>query len=124
MTRLGLVALALLAGGCAAGREAPLLQIVEIPNSESRLAAGTTRLVLRVLPGARINARLKPALELQTGEIYRFDSPLLTPDSAYFTAMPTLDLPESVAHSPGLVRAGICLEGETVCRTTEVAWSP
>ena len=37
-----------------------------------------TRLALVASPGIRINARLKPALELADGTILRFDSPRLT----------------------------------------------
>src|SRR5216684_67109 len=46
------------------------------------------QLRLVAAPGVRINARLKPALELDDGSVLRFDSPRMTPDSAYFAAPP------------------------------------
>ena len=46
-------------------------------------------------PGVRINARLKPALELEDGTVMRFDSPRLTADSAYFAVAPTVSFRSS-----------------------------
>jgi hypothetical protein len=77
------------------------------------------RLSLVAAPGARINARLKPAFELVDGTVRRFDSPAVTPDSAYFTAPPELVLPSG--QSPeGVVRASVCPAGESVCRMVTV----
>ena len=79
---------------------------------------------LRLLaaPGVRINARLKPALELDDGTVLRFDSPLLTPDSAYYAAPPTAASPAG-AHR-GTLRASVCQPGEGICRSVRlaVAW--
>jgi hypothetical protein len=72
---LGLLALALGCGG-AAGRSAPL-------RVDRQLSGGATTLVLVAAPGVRINARVKPSLELPDGTVLRFDSPHLTADSAY-----------------------------------------
>ena len=74
-----------------------------------------TRLSLVSAPGVRINAVFKPSLRLST--IHRFDSPHLTPDSAYFTAPPQLMVP---ARAGGVVTASVCPEGLALCRVIEV----
>ncbi|MEE8606816.1 MAG: hypothetical protein V3S55_04380, partial [Nitrospiraceae bacterium] len=56
---------------------------------ETASVDGTTHLKLVAAPGVRINARLKPALELADGRVIRFDSPSLSPDSSYFETPPT-----------------------------------
>ncbi len=73
--------------------------------------------------GVRINARLKPALELDDGRVVRFTSPRLTPDSAYFATAPTADAPDG-APRRGTLRVSICSSGEAICRSLElaVAW--
>lgn len=76
-----------------------------------------TRLNLVPAPGVRINAVFKPTLRLTDGTIYRFDSPQLTPDSAYFTAPPQLLAPAGVR---GVVTASVCPEGLALCRVIEV----
>jgi len=57
-----------------------------------------TRLVLVAAPGWKINARVKPALELPSGAIVRFDAPQLTADSAYFAEPPTARILGRVAQ--------------------------
>ena len=86
-----------------------------------RVAAGPP-LTLAAAPGVRINARLKPVLELADGTVLRFDSPALTPDSAYFAAAPTIAPP--VGTRRGALRVSVCLPRERVCRlvTSPVAW--
>jgi hypothetical protein len=81
----------------------------------------TSRFRLVAAPGARINARLKPALELMDGTVLRFDSPHLTADSAYFADAPTTEraLPEE-AHR-GVVRVCVCPSDEKVCRSYDLA---
>lgn len=81
----------------------------------------TARLRLVAAPGARINARLAPALELTDGTVLRFDAPQRTADSAYYADAPTTQgaLPEE-AHR-GVVRASVCPRDEQVCRSYEVA---
>lgn len=119
MRRIYAIALGLLlAAACT--REPALVRLEAArPNARAPDAA----LLLRVLPapGARINARLKPALELPDGTVLRFDSPHLTPDSAYFTAAPTAAAPESNNARHGLLRASVCPAGASVCRTVELA---
>jgi hypothetical protein len=85
------------------------------------LAAGPP-LRLVAAPGVRINARLKPALELDDGAVLRFDSPLLTPDSAYYAA-PPMAAPPSRAHR-GTLRVSVCRSAEAICQLVQlaVAW--
>ena len=74
-----------------------------------------TRLALVASSGIRINARLKPALELADGTVLRFDSPRLTADSAYFAEPPStlVRMPWKGVH--GTLRASICGE-DAACR--------
>ena len=105
---LGLLAFAL---GCgAAGPSAPI-------RVERESSAGATTLLLVAAPGVRINARVKPALELPDGTVLRFDSAHLTADSAYFTRPPTAVLSGSERSVTGTLRASVCSEHELVCRT-------
>ena len=87
---------------------------------EAERGGPVSRFRLIAARGARINARLKPALELPHGTVLRFDSPYLTRDSAYFAGVPIAEgaLPEE-AHR-GVVRASVCPEHERLCRTYEV----
>jgi hypothetical protein len=108
-SRLALLALALGCGG-SADRLAPL----RVERAAS--AVGTT-LVLVAAPGYRINARVKPALELTEGGVLRFDSPDLTADSAYYTRPPTALVPRERRSTAGTLRASVCSEHELVCRS-------
>lgn len=74
-----------------------------------------TRILLVASLGNRINARLKPALELADGTLLRFDSPRLTADSAYFAEPPStfVRLPWRDVH--GTLRASVCGD-DAVCR--------
>ncbi|HYL55172.1 MAG TPA: redoxin domain-containing protein [Gemmatimonadales bacterium] len=90
----------------------PLIAIEAGPPASLRLVAA---------PGVRINARLKPALELDDGSVLRFDSPSLTPDSAYFAAPPTAaPVPPGGPHR-GILRASVCPSREKFCRAVELA---
>lgn len=82
----------------------------------SRAGAGT-RLELSATPGVKINARLKPALELTDGTVLRFDSPHLTPDSAYFADPPATLMNGRHSQVHGTLRASVCDAHQTVCRT-------
>ncbi|HEY8106864.1 MAG TPA: hypothetical protein VIE46_12210 [Gemmatimonadales bacterium] len=79
-------------------------------------AGDSLRLELMAATGWKINARLKPVLESSDGGLVRFDSPLLTPDSAYFTAPPVAVVAASGSPVRGTVRASVCAAGESVCR--------
>lgn len=81
---------------------------------------GGIRLTLIAKPSVKINAQLKPALELADGTVLRFDTPQITPDSAYFTANPELLLPPGVP-ARGIIRASVCDSGEAVCRLAKVS---
>jgi hypothetical protein len=81
-------------------------------------AVGTdTRVTLVPAPGVKLSARLKPALELAGGAVLRFDSPRLTPDSAYFAEPPSARLAGRHQRVGGTLRASICQEDELVCRS-------
>ncbi len=108
--RAAYVAALLLISACARP-PAPLARV----RRESTAAGG--RLTLVGAPGARINARLVPSLERRDGSVLRFKGDSVTPDSSYFTAPPTLD----VSGDPsGLIRASVCVKGESVCRRVVV----
>jgi hypothetical protein len=80
-------------------------------------AGRDTRVLLLSAPGVKLNARLKPALELTDGTILRFDSPHLTPDSAYFAEPPSALVHGHPTSIHGKLRASVCDAGERVCRT-------
>jgi hypothetical protein len=84
-------------------------------------AASATRLVLTAAPGWKINARVKPALETTEGNILRFDSVHLTPDSAYFADAPSATVPGRPEAVRGTLRASVCAAGERVCRVVSFA---
>jgi len=79
------------------------------------------RLTLIAPPGARINARARPALELKDGSVLRFSTPRLTPDSAYFAEPPTARAPVGASLKGATLRASVCPAGERVCRIIELA---
>jgi hypothetical protein len=109
-----LVAVMLLMVGCGGPAGLPLR--VETTHTPAGI-----QLALLAPAGARINARLAPALELTDGRVLRFSASELTTDSTYFTSPPMLTLP-AIEHTPhGVIRAGVCLQGERVCRTIELA---
>jgi hypothetical protein len=87
---------------------------------ESALVPAGARLTLVPAPGVRINARLKPALELPDGTILRFDSDSLTADSSYFSAVPTAVIPGVRGDVHGHLRASVCPAGKNVCMSVEL----
>src|SRR5262245_30445311 len=89
--------------------EHPLAVRIEAGNS-------STRVLLVAAPGWKINARLKPALELPGGNVIRFDAPQLTPDSAYFAEPPSARLPGRTTAIHGTLKASACAADERVCR--------
>ena len=113
MSRRALTALAIFVGtACRPGPAVvPLLRVV------SEHSADGVTLSLVAAPGIRINARVKPALELPDGTVLRFDSPRQTSDSAYFTSPPTTLLPARQSHPEGTLRASVCGADELVCRS-------
>lgn len=75
------------------------------------------RLSLIPAPGARINARLKPVLELTDGTRLQFDAPALTADSGYFAEPPVIGLERRPGRLRGLLRVGVCPAGLNVCES-------
>jgi hypothetical protein len=93
------------------------------PDADRPLALSTApagdslRLALVPAPGWKINARVKPVLEVGDGALLRFDSPRLTPDSAYFAEPPVAMLPARAGRRiRGTLRASVCAADEAVCR--------
>ncbi len=101
-----------LAAAC--GRPAPESGPLRLAASE---AGPDTRLTLLAEPGLKINARLAPALELADGTVLRFDAPERTADSAYFASPPTARLAGRHAEVHGTLRASVCRDDESVCRS-------
>jgi len=83
---------------------------------ETAPASADTRLTLLAAPGYRINARVKPALELPDGSVLRFDTPRVTSDSAYFAEPPAALLKGRPGRVGGTLRASVCQPGQQVCR--------
>ena len=109
---LSALTVGLAGSGCHPGTDSPpVLRVV------SERSAGITTLTLVAASGIRINARVKPALELPDGAVLRFDSPHQTPDSAYFTRPPTSSLPGEWPRAEGTLRASVCAVDELVCRS-------
>jgi thiol-disulfide isomerase/thioredoxin len=104
--------------------EGRIRELLEEPYAELEVktapAGPDTRVTLVAAPGLKVNARLKPALELKDGTVLRFDSPRLTPDSAYFTEPPTAVLAGRHEGLAGILRASVCGLEEQVCRKVEV----
>ena len=100
-----------LSGACASERhpEAPV-------RVETRVTGDHTRLTLVPASSIKLNARIKPALELPDGSILRFDSPRLTPDSAYFAEPPVATLGGRHRRVRGTLRASVCENDAPVCR--------
>jgi hypothetical protein len=114
MTRW-LVAVTALAAGCSTDRAPaappPLLRI------ETEAAGDDTRLTLIPASSIKINARVKPALELPDGTVLRFDGAELSADSAYFSRPPTALLPGRHREVSGTIRASVCESDAPVCRS-------
>lgn len=84
---------------------------------EASSAGADTRLTLVPATHIKLNARVKPALELGDGTVLRFDSPRLTADSAYFASPPTALLPGRHDSVSGTLRASVCENDAPVCRS-------
>ena len=88
------------------------------PADLVRLVAAETgslvRMTLVPAAGARINARLKPVLELADGTRVQFDSPSLTADSAYYASRPEASM-ASRGRIAGTLRVGACPAGLDAC---------
>ena len=111
MGRRAVMTCGVLLMSCRGARSSAPLQLETAP------AGANTSLILRAVPGLKLNARLKPALELSDGQVIRFDSPYLTPDSAYFAEPPRATVAGRRARWRGKLRASVCDPGQTVCRS-------
>jgi hypothetical protein len=103
--------LALLTAACRPEAAAPPLRLEAVPDGPD------TRLTLIPTSHVKLNARVKPALELADGRILRFDSADLTADSAYFDSPPTVTLRGRHQAVRGTLRASVCENDAPVCRS-------
>jgi hypothetical protein len=103
-----------LAVACVPEPSSAPLRVVSTP------AGPDTRLVLISASHIRLNARVKPALELPDGRVLRFDSPHLTADSAYFASPPTATLDGRHDRVHGTIRASVCENDAPICRALVV----
>ena len=113
--RARLIAAVLCSMACSREPRAPQPLHLEIAS-----AGQDTRLTLIPAADLKLNARLKPALELRDGTLLRFDSPHLTPDSAYFADPPTASLRGHHRTVRGTLRASVCGVNEAVCRSITI----
>jgi hypothetical protein len=104
------VALLLLTGCAGEPGADPLVRL------ETARAGEHTRVTLVPASHVKLNARLKPALELADGSILRFDTSRLTADSAYFAEPPAAVLPGRHRRVRGTLRASVCENDAPVCR--------
>lgn len=74
---------------------------------------------LDAAPGARINARLPPALVLSDSTRFIFTSTSLTADSSYFTDSPTASVSTARAKS-GTLFASVCPAELLVCLSVKL----
>ena len=113
LLRLGAAVVAAIAAGVACGGERAPEPPVRL---ETVAVDGNTRVTLVPAAHIKLNARLKPALELADGRVLRCDTDRLTPDSAYFAEPPRAMLPGSHARVRGTLRASVCESDAPVCR--------
>lgn len=114
--RMGTSALSLLVLiGCAEPRSGIIArsELVSLDISGPR---GDRVLRLDPAPGARINARLPPMLELRSGAVLTLSADELTADSSYFVTSPQAALGATPAGSATL-RASVCPSNLRVCRS-------
>ena len=76
--------------------------------------SGVRALRLDPIDGAKINARLRPTLQLSNGERLTFHADSLTADSSYFTQSPTIALTGNGPLS-GTLMASVCPVSARVC---------
>ena len=108
---LGVLVLASLA--CTERRAAIVARSAQV-SLEASGAGGDRILRLHAAPGARINARLAPVLELHDGTRITFASAVLTADSSYFAESPKAVLSRQRARG-GTLRASVCPADVRVC---------
>ncbi len=80
---------------------------------------GVRTLRLDAAPGAQINALLPPTVEFSPTERLQLSSPLVTADSSYFTASPSVSIGD-VSAKRGVLRASVCPAAVKVCKFVEL----
>ncbi len=80
---------------------------------------GVRTLRLDPAPGAQINALLPPTVEFSPTERLQLSSPLVTADSSYFTASPSVSIDE-IRAKRGVLRASVCPAALKVCTFVEL----
>ncbi len=88
----------------------------EFLHVERVTVEGGDSLTVVAAPGARVNARLPPSLDVG-GVVVRFSSSEQTPDSAYFTANTVAFVPDA---AEGTLYASVCPRDQSVCRIVEL----
>jgi hypothetical protein len=84
-------------------------------RSGTRDGHGSLEVVAR--DGARINARIAPALELPGARVIRLDHGDRDPKGDYFLAAPWAPRPDLRGETAGLLRVGYCRSDESLCRS-------
>lgn len=77
-------------------------------------------LSLNAAPGVKINARLRPTLELEDGSNVLFDHGHLTRDSAYFADSPRAVVSGTPGRLAGMLRVSICSDTATYCQSVRI----
>ena len=99
--------------------DAPLQDERPVALDVLRTSSGF-QLRLNASPGVKINARLKPRLELEDGENLAFDAGRITPDSEYFAEPPRAIVPASRTRVAGTLRVSICRVPASYCQTVTI----
>jgi hypothetical protein len=77
--------------------------------------SGAQRLAeLHPAPGVRINARVRPTLELQDGSLIHFTGEERLSDSGYFSGIPAAAIGTTLERT-ALLRASVCPVAERIC---------
>lgn len=90
------------------------------PEALVRLEVAGDRLTLHPTAGARINAKVKPTLELAEGPLVFFDQGAVDADTSYFTEPPRADFRSTGMALRGTLRVGVCPAGMSVCRSLTI----
>ena len=110
---------ALVAAAISCARAAPAANSEPVTVDVVRTSAGH-RVRLIASEGVRINARIKPALELEDGTVLRMDADAITSDSAYFAEPPHAALSGTRTRVAGLLRVSVCVAAASYCQSLEV----
>jgi|GEM_PF-2954169 len=109
---ISLMLVVIVPSSCNAPRGEPQPVALEVIGTSSAIS-----LQLNASPGVRINARLKPTLELEKGRNITFDAARLTPDSAYFAEAPRAEVAGRLERISGTLRVSVCEDAASYCTT-------